>query len=243
MEYKQVTMNTVRSPIKRSSTLKVTSAGETSTSQPDLSNINELYSENVSLRKRKVPESDFAHQFSVFKNEFRKEIAEIIQESAKNQSENIKTISENISSINEKFKNMQTITEQLVAENKNLKTQILSLKDTVIENESRITSLQTEFQQLKSNAISTGMQPISQTASEKIFEEFQDRVLRSKNIVIVGVAEKYITNMNERRARDMNEVTNILNTIYPNCPRTDIVQRVGKYDPKKIRPLKVSFPS
>lgn len=238
-------MKAFRSPTKTPTTTKTTFSEGTSISQTDLSKINDLYSENISHRKRKTPDCDFQHQFAEFKNEIMKEIVGTLQESCKNQNQNIKTISENISSINETLQNMKITTEQLIAENKSLKTQITNLSDTVKENEEKITSLQTDFQQLKSISTTpaTHVQATPETIYEDLYEEFQDRAERSKNIIIVGVPEKHISNIEERRETERNEAANILSTIYPDCPKAAKVLRVGKYDGKKVRPLKLSFTS
>lgn len=237
-------MNTLRSPSKRSTRTKTITAGETSSSQPDLSKINELYSENMSVRKRKSPDSDFACQFNEFKNEIKKEIVGILQESSNNQNKNIKTISENISSINEKLQNMKMTTEQLIAENKSLTTQIVTLKGTVKENEEKIASLQTEFNKLKSDSMTPKViEATSPDTYADVFEEFHDRFERSKNIIIVGVPEKHIENIEERRKTDTYEADKIISAIYPGCPKAERVSRVGKYDAKKTRPLKICFSS
>lgn len=236
-------MKAFRSPTKTPTTTKVTSfSGETSTSQPDLSKINELYSENVSYRKRKSPDSDFVNQFTEFKYEIMKEIVGVLQESCTKQDQNIKTICDNVSSINETLQDMKVTTEELIAENKNLKMQIGTLSDTVKQNEEKIIALRSEVQQLKS-VPSAPPHPLAtlETIHEDLFEEFQDRFERSKNIIIVGVPEKHISNREERHETERNEAARIINTIYPDCPRAVKVIRVGKYDGKKIRPLKISF--
>lgn len=237
-------MNAFHSPTKSFATTKTIFSGETSTSQPDLSKITDVYSENVAHRKRKTPGSDFENQFTEFKQELMKEMVGILQDSCTKQNQNIEKICNNISSINETLQDMKITTEELIAENKSLKTQISTLTNTVKENEEKIISLRTDVQQLKSgSAAPANPQATPQTFCEDLFKEFQDRAERSKNIIIVGVPERHISNSEERRETERNEAARILNTIYPDCPRPVKVVRVGKYDGNKIRPLKLSFSS
>lgn len=237
-------MKAFRSPTKNPTTTKTTFTGETSASQPDLSKINELYSENVCYRKRKSPDSDFENQFTDFKKDIMKEIVEILQDSCIKQNHNIQTICDNISSIKETLQNMKTTTEELMAENKSLKTQVSALTDTVKENDEKISSLQNDVLQLKSvSSVSAYPQTTPQTVYEDLFEEFQDRAERSKNIIIVGIPEQFISSSEERRETDRNETAKIINTIYPDCPKAVKVLRLGKYDTKKMRPVKLCFSS
>lgn len=236
-------MNALRSPTKSRTVTKTIISGGTSTSQPDLSKMDEEYSENVAYRKRKAPVSDFENQFTEFKNELMKEMVVILQDSCNKQNQNIKTICDNIASINVTLQDMKITTEELIAENKSLKTQINTLANTVKENEEKISSLRTDVQQIKSVSAAPANPPATPQRFEDLFEEFQDRAERSKNIMIVGVPERHISNSEERREIERNEAARIINTIYPDCPRAAKVQRVGKYDGKKIRPLKLSFSS
>lgn len=243
------------SSIKKHSKNKLVSAGGNSSSQPDLSKVVDIESdsEKVFTRKRKTPEYDFTQHFS----EFKYEILNILKESSKNQAENINIISENISSINEKLQDVKTTTEQLVEDNISFKSQILTLKEIVKANENKILSLETEMQQLKINTTndvtvyskatpeqSSNTQPtLKNTDYDDIIVEFQERAERSKNIVIVGINEHHVDNIEERKEIDRCEADKIIKSIYPDCPRPEKIIRLGKYDGKKRRPLKICFPT
>lgn len=231
-------MSLMRSPKKASP------SGGNSSSYPDLSKLSALESDprNVTTRKRKTPESNFAYEFG----EFKKEILEIIKETNKCQIENITSIGQNISSINEQLRDMKNTTEQLITENGLLKTQIATLNNTVKVNEEKITSLQNEIKQLKSDSRtsrSSEFLPALLTTCDEAIIELQDRAERSKNIIITGIPEQMCTNVNERRELDLCKAYNIIKRIYPECPETKKIIRLGKYEGKKSRPLKICFES
>lgn len=239
-------MSTIHSPKKSTSLDNMISAGGSSISQPDLSKLDTIEPEpkTIYLRKRKVPESDFSFQF----DEFKKEIIGVLKESSKCHIANITTISENISSIKEQLNEIKSTTENLMAENNNFKTQIMTLTDTVRTNEERITSLTNEVQQLKSDlpttssTVKSALQSLP-TSYDELIVELQERAERSRNIVVAGVAEIHSDSMEDRRKVDRHEIESIIKTIYPDCPQAERVLRLGKYDGKKTRPLKVSFAS
>lgn len=227
-------MNIIRSP--KSCKSKQLSTGESS-SQPDLSKISEVddFFENVSRRKRKTPDCDYANQFDNFKAE----ILEILKESSKSHCDSIRTIHENITSINDNLKDIKTSTDLLIAENKELKQQIMALTDTVEENKGKIVALETEVQKLKLTKPNT--QISHQASLDEVLTEFHDRTERSKNIIIVGIPESHIENSKDRQVSDQCEAYKVLKSIYPSCPEAEKIIRLGKYVQKKSRPLKVYF--
>ncbi|CAG4954177.1 unnamed protein product [Parnassius apollo] len=72
----------------------------------------------------------------------------------------------------------------------------------------------------------------------EIFSELQERYLREKKLIIVGVPEAKGETSKQRSASDMGEVLKIIKITFPECPDPIQVRRIGKYSPKKIRPLK-----
>ncbi|VVC99708.1 unnamed protein product [Leptidea sinapis] len=167
---------------------------------------------------------------------------ELLLESSRNQAETINTISENISSMKEKLQEVNTAMDLLMAENKNIKEQIVALSDTVTINKGSIKSLQNDLAQLKlnTNLSSTSTFP-SQATYDNLMYEFNERIERKKNVVIVGIPEKNFENVEERRENDRREIEKITKTIYPGCPKAVRVQRLGKYNASKARPLKICF--
>lgn len=227
-------MSLMRSPNKGSP------AGGHSSSYPDLSKLSAPQSDatNVTTRKRKSPENDFANEFREFKNE----ILEIIKETNIRHIEGITAIGQNICSINEQLKDITSTTAQLIKENEILKTQITSLNTIVKNNEEKITSLQIEVNQLKSNT-ATSQLPTLSTAYDEAIIEIQDRAERSKNIIIVGIPEQTCVNPTERLELDVIKAHTVIKSIFPECPETKKVLRLGKYESHKNRPIKVCFNS
>lgn len=78
---------------------------------------------------------------------------------------------------------------------------------------------------------------------EDIIAEVNERELRSKNIIISGIPEPESLNKVERIKIDKNEVTSVIKQIDNNFPEPERILRLGKYDVKKTRPIKLCFKS
>lgn len=213
-----------------------------STSQPDLSTIgatDNIY-KNVSQRKRKVPEDDYSYQF----NEFKKEMMGLLKEFGKTQTENINSIKTDIKSINEQLIDMKTKTDLLLAEHKNFKSEIQTLTNAVTENQEKIKCIENDVQALQQTTLahlpSERSTPIPNNLTY-IMTEVQERLERAKNIIIAGIPEPHSEKMEDRRENDRCEVMKVMSDIYPPTPQPERLIRLGKYDAKKTRPLKVCF--
>lgn len=229
-------MSVQRSPTGKSSD-KIGIPGGNSSSQPDLSTVGTPdYAQYVSQRKRKLPEDDFSYQFEIFK----KEIMGLLKEFGNSQTENINIIKKDISSINEQLTEMKTKTDQLIVEHSSFKTEIQNLSSTVNENQEKIKGIENDVQALQS-ASSSSEYSTSMTTYGFIMTELQERMERSKNIVITGVSEPQSENIEMKRENDRCEVKKILSDIHPSYPEPGKIIRLGKYDGKKTRPLKVCF--
>ncbi|VVC98162.1 unnamed protein product [Leptidea sinapis] len=237
-------MSVSNSPTKKLSE-KMISTGNNSSSQPDLSklllDVAEPVSRNVSLRKRKAPDNDFFSQLNTFK----KEVLDILKESSRRHNESITTISENTTSIREQLQDIKTTTEHLLTENKKLKSEMVTLKNTVKLNEEKISELQTEISEIKT-CFQTNLQLQSPVVSSynDVITEIQERVERSKNVVIFGIPEQRLESREARQEVDSSKVDEILKCICPDhLPNVKKILRLGKYNNKKGRPLKVCFTS
>lgn len=236
-----ITMNIMRSPTKGAS------AGPSiSNPQSDLSKLSASDTDlrNVAMRKRKTQENNYAYEFG----EFKKQILEIIKETNIQQIESMNNIGQNIQSINEQLKDMKNTTEHLIIENGLLKTQITNLNTTVKINEERIISLQNEIKELKSHPktfqpSSSELTPTIITSCDDAIMELQERAERSKNIIITGISEQICSNAIDRRELDAHKAFQIMQIIHPGCPEIKKVFRLGKYEDKKTRPLKICFDS
>ncbi|CAG5047015.1 unnamed protein product [Parnassius apollo] len=229
-------MSVQRSPTTKSSD-KMNIISGNSSSQPGLSIIaaTEHEYKNVSQRKRKVPEDDFLVQF----NEFKKEIIGVLKEFGKSQTENINSIKTDIKSINEQLIDMKTKTDLLLLERITFKSEIQKLTNTVTYNEEKIKCIENDVQALQSTVhapLPSGCpKPIANRYAD-IMTEVQERLERAKNIIITGIFEPHSENMEEKRENDRCEVMKVLSGT-PNQKE----YRLGKYDGKKTRPLKVCF--
>ncbi|CAG5038360.1 unnamed protein product [Parnassius apollo] len=82
--------------------------------------------------------------------------------------------------------------------------------------------------------------PIANSYAD-IMTEVQERLERAKNIIIAGIFEPHSENMEEKREKERFEVMKVLSGIYALTPQPERIMRLGKYDGKKTRPLKVCF--
>ncbi|KOB72454.1 Uncharacterized protein OBRU01_12200 [Operophtera brumata] len=123
----------------------------------------------------------------------------------------------------------------------------MTLTDTVRANEEKITSLQNEVLQLKSDSPTTSKvkstSPSLPTSYDELIVELQERAERSRNIVMVCITEKHSDSVEDRREVDGHEVQKVIETIYPDCQQPVRVLRLGMYNAMKTRPLKVCFAS
>ena len=234
-------MNVRHSPVK--GVPQKISVGGSSSSQPDLSKIAldsfEPDLRNAGKRKRKTPENEFAHQFGEFKNE----ILGVLRESSQIQNDKINTIIDNTTSIVEQLHSIKTTTDYLITENNNCKSEIKTLKDVIKSNEEEIAELKNEVKQLKLKVEAPSVSQLPNYNSESLLVECQERAERSKNLVVTGIPEENLTSLLARQDADKTKLSKITRTIYPNCPEPIKVFRLGKYDSKKTRPLKLCFSS
>lgn len=219
----------------------MSSSGESS--QPDLSNIGvtESDSSNISFRKKKVPADDFGFQF----NQFKKEILSVLKDFGKVQTDNINTIKQDITLIKEQLADIKNTTDLLKLENKNCKLQIENLTTTVNNTQEKIKCLENDLHAIQISQLPTSLSehPIRSNVCDVITTEIQERIERSKNIIIIGVIEPHEGDKIKRRETDKSEVKKIIQTICPLCPDPEKIIRLGKYDRNKTRPLKVCFSS
>lgn len=78
---------------------------------------------------------------------------------------------------------------------------------------------------------------------EPAVQEMQEREYRAANILLFGVKESDTVTKDERITQENKTVEEILQRIDSTVTREIKVRRLGKYEPQKVRPIKVTFPS
>lgn len=78
---------------------------------------------------------------------------------------------------------------------------------------------------------------------EEFINEMEDRKSRACNVIITNIKEANGNNQKERIEEDNDSVKNILQKIDANFNETFKIQRLGKYDKKRNRLIKVCFES
>lgn len=210
--------------------LMASESGGGSTS--NLSNYDEDEAQvNKNPRKRRphTLEYDFKRDLM----EFRSEIMNFLKETTNTQIENITKMR---NEIRQDIQELKATTEKLTAEYKNLQKSVESITAEHKITQSKLITIEDEINKLKTDC---HIQTTSFEKQQEIYQEIQNRFLREKNIVMVGLDEQNdtenITNI------DVEAVHKILTGIYQDCPKPLKTIRLGKYNPAKSRPLKIIF--
>lgn len=172
--------------------------------------------------------------------DFRKDITSLLDKFTNNQDVTMKFMRENITEMKTQLSEIKVSIDSLNNEQNSIKTQISDIvnKNNVTEN--KIQSLESEVTQLK---LTVPVNSPNHRFDENFMRELQERTIREKNIIIVGIPESKAAKTDGDQSADMTEVTSILNTLVEICPNPSRIFRLGKYNPTKDRNIKVCFES
>lgn len=220
--------------VLRSPPLTATGGG----SQPDLANLNvdTLNIHNITKRKRKQPECECKYEIQ----ELRKElsgITSLLEKLLENNEQNMSDIKIHIDEI-------KSTTTTISLEQIRIQKNLTELACTVTDNEKKIKNLEYDLSNLK-NIPLNNVVPSSNSyicANEQVIREIQERNIRAKNIVIMGIPEPTAASAPQRRQMDETEVNKIISEIIDEYPQPKIF-RLGKYTSDSNRKLKVCFNS
>lgn len=220
-------MSVKRTPPGRSGSLSDISSPYESMSEPQ-----------ITYRKRKEPE----HNCNCFQElqEFRRDITSLLDKFTNSQEATLKYMRESISEMRAQLNEISTSTNRLNDEQKNIKIQITDIVSKNNSTEQKIKSIEADITQIKTLA---DIKRSSSQTYENIILEIQERNIREKNIILVGVPECRSNNIEEGRNHDKAEVEKILNSLIEECPRPKKTFRLGKYNPQNNRKIKVCFES
>lgn len=218
-------MNVLRSP---------TSTG--GGSQPDLSKISiESVDPHITQRnKRKQPECDCKYEV----HEMRKELSGMTALLNKF----IASQDQNMSDLKSQIKDIKLTTSQIALEQNNIKSQVSNIDHIVSTNEDKIKFLECELLKLKNSLPESNSSQSNLYTNENLIKELQDRTEREKNVIVIGLSEPSITDSKERHSIDEAKLYKILRTVCE-LPKPLKMFRLGKYDAKKDRIVKVCFES
>ncbi|XP_045453918.1 uncharacterized protein LOC123663272 [Melitaea cinxia] len=96
---------------------------------------------------------------------------------------------------------------------------------------------------MNNDPLPTRFQNTPHTVYEDLAAELRERVLRSKNIVVVGIPEDTNSDVLKMKEQDKQKLLYILHTISPDSPQPIKIYRLGKQISGKSRPIKVCFES
>lgn len=212
-------------------------------SQPNLAEIHSIddMPSNVTHRcKRKEPDDNawIRSELSDLKKQM-SEMMALIQLSSSSQAENIGKLSEDVTAIRNQMHDTGNTIKNIILEQNSMKTTMNNLQTTSDNIEKKINLLESDMNNLKSITPSATLHTKLDLGSEEIVSEINERNIRAKNIIIVGIPEPDETT--DRHTHNNTEVTKIIKTIYDGCPEPLKVYRLGKFRPGHIRPIRVTF--
>ncbi|VVD01032.1 unnamed protein product [Leptidea sinapis] len=145
------------------------------------------------------------------------------------QETNMSTINNNVTDVKAQIIEMNTSITNLSKEQNQLKSSLLKLEKRVDIGEKKLEILENDISKLSVSSIPstshTGSQPL---VNEELLMEFQERIRRQRNLILVGVAEQKCKNAEERHTRDDFDVMKILKA-FQDIPTPIKIHRIGKY--------------
>lgn len=211
-------------------------------SQPDLSKLETAVSplSSITTRKRKQPDHcDCKHDIKELRTEMSR-MTSLLEKLVTSQEQTLNTMQDSISKMSSEIKDIKASTSSLVREQNTVKNNIAELNIKLSTHEEKINTLESGIGALKNPLSSEQHRPLT---SEDTIRELHERFNRSKNVIIAGLSEQHSSDADESFSKDEREVTAILSTIVPDCPKPIKIARIGKYVPEKCRMIKVCFGS
>lgn len=207
-------------------------------SQPNLLDYDFVTQRN----KRKLPDDDDMIRTEL--SELRRQVSEImtVLQSMKNdQAENINMLKKDVAAVRDEVGNISHTIESIVTENKYLKDKLTTLTTNTENTEKKLNILEADINHLKLVSPTTSA-PASEIC-EEVIGEIQERNVRAKNIIVVGIPESKASSVDERQEYEKTEILKFLKPIHKDCPRPDKIIRLGRYNPANTRAIKVCFSS
>lgn len=219
---------------------------ERTCSQPNLSTDDHRSEYDDTLKvtfrnKRKQPDDNDHIRTEI--SEMRKQISQMmvmLTSLTTSQNEFVQTISEDIRSIKDQITSIKSTTDNLAVEQSTIKSDLITLRKDNVATEKKVEDLQHDVKLLKQDCEYPSTYSTSEV-QESIIAEMNEREFRSKNIIISGIPEPESSNKMERINIDKNKVISVIKEIDTNFPEPEKILRLGKYNAKKTRPVKVCF--
>lgn len=200
-----------------------------SNSQSDLSKTSDDEGNRTQAALRKRKQRDCCDVRSEL-NKFREEIVSLLQT-------NLALMRDEFSAIKEQISEIKDTTNKMLADQNDMKADILLLKKDSSATKSMVSTLESKVQTIETNQPKAGISEV--LANEKIINELQERAVRSKNLIIVGLPEQTAAEKLARQSGDKNDAQETLQSIVSKNHKILKTFRLGKYIPGKTRPLKV----
>lgn len=168
-----------------------------------------------------------------------KEVMSMLTVLTTNQKDFIDKVSLDIKAIKEEITDIKVETKKLSDQQNAVQADMDFLKTKHSETDAKIQVLECEIAQCKS----TIQAPPMTSSLETILAEIKDRESRTKNIIVIGVAESHLENVEDSKNADKDEILRITRIADPDCANPINITRLGKINASKNRPIRVSYDS
>lgn len=212
-------------------------------SQPNLSHVSleeDIGIPQITIRNKRKHDDDT----SIIKSELsdlKKQMADmmaLLTATSNLQKENIDRLCHDVATIKDDVHGFSKTIEHIIKEQETLKSDMANLKITNNNFTERFEALHCEI-----NSIQNHLKPSASLTNdrEELMSEINERNLRAKNIIIVGIPEAASSAVAERLEHDKKEVLKIIAAIHTTYPEPERILRLGKFKAGVTRPLKVCF--
>ena len=212
-------------------------------SQPNLSETHTDSSPRITLRNKRK-QTDDNDLIRTELSELRKQMSEmllVLTTSKNDQAQNINKLCQDVTAIKNEVGNISSTIENIITENANIKIKLTNLATITENTEKKVKLLETDVKSLKClTPLTCDQMPATY---DEIVNEIQERNIRAKNIIVVGIPEPKDKPAKERQEYEKEEISKITSLAINDCPRPDKIMRLGKYKPEYTRSIKVSFSS
>ncbi|CAK1545471.1 unnamed protein product [Leptosia nina] len=225
----------LRSPTRSDRDKSLTGSHPNLTSGSDLNQDSSTSHRVATRNKRKYPNDDTSVKDELF--DIKKQLSammEMLSVQNVNQKEFMDKVSGDINDIKNEITLIKGISQTLTEKCHLLSSEMTSLKTKTSENEAKIESLEVNIGKLSTP---------TNLPLESILGELNERQERSRNVIICGISDAQYENKEEKIAADTKEILRITKKIIPQCPEPNYIMRLGKFNPEKRRPVKVSYDS
>lgn len=255
-------MSLIRSPTK-------SIPGQECRSTPDLSKIGReaTMESQITFRKRKQPDDHGCSCSSSDIQDLRLEVARIsklvenfvcvnqktldnvtemkthLTDIKSSNEQNFSHLTNNVHEVKTQINEIQESMLSLTLEQNQIKSQLSVLEHKVAAGEEKMRAMESDLATCKptNQTLDQTLENSQILYNEQIINEVQERNNRQRNIILAGIEEQTSSDPKIRQSLDMAKVMDVITNILKDPVPPTAVFRIGKYDAKRNRRIKVCF--